>query len=158
MENFIFYAVRAKFSSTTKSSPHQNILFTQYFMHYRISSNKMLFAIFSFPIFTMLLFFFFFLNAKVDFFHFFLEISMHHLLYFPNYRSILPDTIIFWKLSEKQKYARMSLDLKRKKINARKKYILNFNRLAKNVYRSCHFIHTLFCFHPFKWSKLAVFD
>ena len=59
MENFIFYAVRAKFSSTTKSSPHQNILFTQYFMHYRISSNKMLFAIFSFPMFTMLLFFLF---------------------------------------------------------------------------------------------------
>ena len=36
MENFIFYAVWAKFSMTTKSSPHRNILFIQYFMHYHI--------------------------------------------------------------------------------------------------------------------------
>ena len=31
---------------TQNPSPHRNILFTQYFMHYRISSNKTLFAIF----------------------------------------------------------------------------------------------------------------
>ena len=56
----LFMQCERNFLAPQNPSPHRDLPFTQYFIHYRISSNKTLFAIFFFPIFTMLLFFSFF--------------------------------------------------------------------------------------------------